>query len=688
MKPSTESNTLDFRRYLREEKRLWWVYALTLAAFFALAIIFLSRTLPQNRADATMLIEASSTDTGASAASRAGGMAGMMRMFSVGGFGSSSVNNEITLLKSLDLAERTVRAADLTTIYIERKGLSKSLLYPETPIRAALPAAVTDTLRKSFMIRTELLPDGRVNATALRKKWFKKIVFDQIKNAELPATLSTPYGEVTLTKGDASAAKPDGTQKIDIVMSGVIPAAYQLWDDMYASIPDKLSNAVKLYFKGPSDAYCEDVLTEYLNQYNQRRIERRTENARDEVKFYDDRIAEIFGSLSDTEAELEKFKSQNNIVAIKEEAELLVGNAIHKTDEIVAAQTAQDYYKLVKNTLTQSESNHTYTYTLIPVVESLGNPLIGQYNELLIQRQTLAKSAKEGNVALSTLDEQIGTLRESVLKNIDGLLTENAMRLKAMTALKSTAQSRLTKLPEYERKYITLMRDQTLKNELYMFLLQKRENAAMQMASTTTLGFVIDPPHAPLKPAKTRFYTVMGIALAMGLILPSLLALFLLLWRNRIEDPSDLASIGLEERAVLLGNDTTASLDALRKQVLANQKGNLLLVAAGKEVNADAILNSLKESAERIGRKVTILPQPSDNDALLNPAFTSALPTDTLNIMQLPQPQRLGVLEPLINADKCELLVILKSQAIKRGKLKSLLRGLYADNIITAIVKR
>lgn len=685
MKTSTESNTLDLRRYLREVKRLWWVYALTLAVFFSLAIIFLSRSLPQNRADATMLIEASSTDTG-SASSRAGGLAGMMRMFSVGGFGSSSVNNEILLLNSLDLAERTVRATGLTTTYIERKGLSKSLLYPETPIRAALPAGVADTLRKSFMIRTELLPDGRVNATALRKKWFKKTVFDQIKNAELPATLSTPYGEVTLTKGDASAAKPDGTQKIDIVMSGVIPAAYLLWDDLSVSIPDKLSNAIKIKLKGASDAYCEDVLAEYLNQYNQRRIERRAENARDEVKFYDDRIAELFGSLTETEAEIEKFKTKNNVVAIQEEAELLVENTIGKTNEIVAAQTARDYYKLVKNTLTKSEASDTYT--LIPVVESLGNPLIAQYNELVMQRQSLAKSAKEGNIALTTLDEQINTLRGSILKNVEGMITENDMKLRAMTSLKSTAQSRLNKMPEYERKYITLMRDQTLKNELYMFLLQKRENAALQMASTTTLGFVIDPPHAPLKPTNTRFYVVMGIALAMGLICPSLLALFLLLWRNRIEDPSDLASIGLEERAVLLGDDTTASLDALRKQVLANQKGNLLLMAAGKEVNADAILNSLKESAERIGRKVTILPQPSDNDALLNPAFTSALPTDTLNIMQLPQPQRLGVLEPLINADKCELLVILKSQAIKRGKLKSLLRGLYADNIITAIVKR
>ncbi len=632
-----------------------------------------------------MLIENSSTDSGSTSA-KAGGLAGLVKMFSVGGFGSSSVNNEITLLKSLDLAERTVRAANLTTTYIERKGLSKSLLYPETPICASLAAGVADTLRQSFMIRTELLPDGRVNATALRKKWFKKIVFDQIKNAELPATLSTPYGEVTLTKGDASAAKPDGTQKIDIVMSGVIPAAYQLWDDMYASIPDKLSNAVKLYFKGPSDAYCEDVLTEYLNQYNQRRIERRTENARDEVKFYDDRIAEIFGSLSDTEAELEKFKTKNNLIAIKEEAELLVETAIDNTTEIAAAQTVQNYYTMVRKELSQTDSEESYK--LIPVLSDTKNPLIEGYNELILQRQALAKSAKSGNIALNTLDEQIDALRKSVLQNVDGLLTQNAMRLKSMKSLNSTAQSRLTKLPEYERKYITLMRDQTLKNELYMFLLQKRENAALQMASTTTLGFVIDPPHAPLKPSKTPFYTVTGIALAMGLILPSLLALFLLLWRNRIEDPSDLASIGLEERAVLLSDDTTASLDALRKQVLANQKGNLLLMAAGKDVNADTILNSLKESISRIGHKVVILPQPSDNDAILNPAFTSALPQNTLNIVQLPQPQRLGVLEPLINADKCELLVILKSRTIKRGELKSLLRGLYADNIITAIEKK
>lgn len=682
---STPENTIDLRRFFREVRRLWWVYTISITALCAIALIYNTRSLRRHSADAMMLIENSSTDSG-STSTKAGGLAGLVKMFSVGGFGSSSVNNEILLLNSLDLAERTVRATGLTTTYIERKGLSKSLLYPETPIRASMAAGVTDTLRKSFMIRTELLPDGRINATAMRKRRLSKTVFDQVKNAELPATLSTPYGEVTLTKGDASAAKPDGTQKIDIVMSGVIPAAYLLWDDLSVSIPDKLSNAIKIKLKGASNAYCEDVLAEYLSQYNHRRIERRAENARDEVKFYDDRIAELFGSLTETEAEIEKFKTKNNVVAIQEEAELLVENTIGKTNEIVAAQTARDYYKLVKNTLTKSEASDTYT--LIPVVESLGNPLIAQYNELVMQRQSLAKSAKEGNIALTTLDEQINTLRGSILKNVEGMITENDMKLRAMTSLKSTAQSRLNKLPEYERKYISLMRDQTLKNELYMFLLQKRENAAMQMASTTTLGFVIDPPHAPLKPSKSRLYTMLGAALALGIILPSLLAVFLLLWRNRIEDPSDLAAIGLEERAVSIGGNTTASIDALRKQVLANPKGNLLLVASDKNADADKVIDLLKESIGHIGQSVTILPQPSDNDALLNPAFISTLPHDALNIVQLPQPQRLGVLEPLINTDKCELLVILKSRAIKRSKLKSLLRGLYADNIITAIEKK
>jgi len=679
----TESSTLDFRRYIREVKRLWWIFAAAVAGCLALAVIYLTIMLPKQYATATILIENSSTDTGGAAAGRAAGLAGMMRMFSVGGFGSSSVSNEMMLLQSLDLAKRTVQANNLNVTYIERHGLSKALLYPESPIRAALPAGVADTLSKGFMVRTELLPDGRVNAKAMRKKRFRpSIVFDEIKNATLPATLSTPYGEVTLTAGNEPMG--DSKRKIDIIMTGVRTAANILSDNIWAKVPDKLANAAEVGIFGGSDEYCESVLTEYLNQYNLRRIERRRENARDEIKFYDERIADLFGSLADTESEIEKFKTANNLVGIKEEAELLVESTIGKADEIVAAKTAQDYYTLVKQTLEKPSNG---TPALIPVVESLGNPLIASYNELVLQRQALAKSAKEGNIALTTLDEQIATLRASVLKNIDGMLTENAMRLKAMTSLKSTAESRLNKLPEYERKYINLMRDQTLKNELYMFLLQKRENAALQMASTTTLGFVIDPPHTPLKPSKMRQIIILAVALLSGIIMPAMLVLLLMLWRNRIEDTSDLSALGLEDRATVAAPGNRASMDALRKAVTATPGVNLLLVANLNDSEGTKLVDDLKASLTAIGRTVNAVNTSADNDVLLRQDFLKSLPADSLNIVVIPQPDRLQMLEPVINTDQCNLLVVLKSGSMRRDTFRRMLRGLYADSVITAIMK-
>ena len=172
------------------------------------------------------------------------------------------------------------------------------------------------------------------------------------------------------------------------------------------------------------------------------------------------------------------------------QASMLVESTVGKTEAITVERTKQEYYRTVKSTLENPESANS----LIPVVESLGNPMIAKYNELLLARKNLERSATGENPQLVALNDQIDELRTSILKNVDGMLAESRMQLEAMSGLMGTAQSRLNKMPAYEREYINLMRDRTMKNELYMFLLQKRENAALQVSSTSTLGFVIDPP--------------------------------------------------------------------------------------------------------------------------------------------------------------------------------------------------
>ncbi|MDE5922594.1 MAG: hypothetical protein K2G79_03790, partial [Muribaculum sp.] len=211
-------------------------------------------------------------------------------------------------------------------------------------------------------------------------------------------------------------------------------------------------------------------------------------------------IADLFSDLSESEEKLEKFKSENNLIGMDAQASMLVESTVGKTEAITVERTKQEYYRTVKSTLENPESANS----LIPVVESLGNPMIAKYNELLLARKNLERSAKGENPQLVALNEQIDELRGSILKNVDGMLAESRMQLEAMSGLMGTAQSRLNKMPAYEREYINLMRDRTMKNELYMFLLQKRENAALQVSSTSTLGFVIDPPHTPEKVSNTK----------------------------------------------------------------------------------------------------------------------------------------------------------------------------------------
>lgn len=151
----------------------------------------------------------------------------MMKMFSVGGFGSSSVDNEIFLIRSHDIAVRTVKALGLTSTYIERDGLKKHLLFPNSPVKATMPQSVLDTLAFPFLIRVEISPDQHVNAKTMRGRLFWRTTFDEVKDATLPVNLDTPYGPVTLTAGDMSLL--DGKKMdIDIVISGVKTAALKL----------------------------------------------------------------------------------------------------------------------------------------------------------------------------------------------------------------------------------------------------------------------------------------------------------------------------------------------------------------------------------------------------------------------------------------------------------------------------
>ena len=180
-------------------------------------------------------------------------------------------------------------------------------------------------------------------------------------------------------------------------------------------------------------------------------------------------------------------------------------------------------YEMMLNILKNPETK----FTLLPIASGMDDSgaaqVVASYNELIMQRATLMKSAKDGNVALSNLEEQIGALRVVAVDNIEKARNSTKMVINNVLNENTKDNSRIKKVPQFEREYIDLMRDKELKNDLYVFLLEKKASSMLKLASSKTPGFIIDPAFSDIKPLMKKPLIVLGLALMASLRCPSIL---------------------------------------------------------------------------------------------------------------------------------------------------------------------
>ena len=156
------------------------------------------------------------------------------------------------------------------------------------------------------------------------------------------------------------------------------------------------------------------------------------------------------------------------------------------------------------------------------MAETLGDggaaSVIGNYNALILKRLEVSKSAKADNIVLKSLTDQIDALRETAIENVNRTLDNLQIKYSTINKENSKYKGRLNTLPKYEQEYIDLMRDKELKNALYMFLLEKRENAMLKLNNTQELGFVFEPAYSAIKPnIMSKIYIVL-FGIVFGLI--------------------------------------------------------------------------------------------------------------------------------------------------------------------------
>lgn len=457
-------------------------------------------------------------------------------------------------------------------------------------------------------------------------------------------------------------------------------AAHRLYDEVSVEVNDKMADIVDLSMKYPSRKLGMAIVNTLMEQYISKRSDRRRQTAAEAIDYYNERIAAVAAELAQAEKLSADYRRAKGITAIEQEAEIMATAKLEGTMEAVKARSEIDYYTRVLETVRGRLGKNT----LIPQIESFRDTSVALYNSLIENRVALEKSARPGNPALEKLNTRIAMLSASIGENASKVIDKARNDLDVKQRIVGTAGSRLSQYPEMEREYASLLRDSEFKNQLYLFLLQNRENAVLKLYANSNPAYIFEPAYTLPKPSPVKPALAALAALLLGLVMPSIWVILRMHRNDSISEPMDVAFLGLEERTIRISAEGK-NINRLRSLLVTNPERRVIYLATPSETDR-RFVDQLRHSFTDAGLTLNLTDDAKNNSDLLRQA-TAATAPEGYCLLRVPDSQELAEISSLLNRPEAELLVLLHNGLTDRRQLRTILRGMRTDKIILAIVR-
>lgn len=526
MSQKDKSQFFDVKSLFNDYRRHWWWFVISLFLCGALAVVYVKTHNAQYAVCANVLV--SDDNTGSFTA-----MSGMSDLFG----SSANVEDEVYVISSHSVLRDVARNLGIYKTHYVKKGLLGGYLaYPDFPVDVTAESSLLDTLNTTMTFKVNVGKDGKADIKMYADG--KKI--GQEKNLRLPVSLNTKYGRYTVLP---TPDYPKGEKvKTTISISGYDDAAEDLAHSISSDRASRKSNMINLYMRTENTDYGKDVLNEIVDNYNRRGISYKNRQGEKTLEFINDRLAIISGDLSTAEKDIQDYKKDHKITDVGVEASYNMGVRGTADHALVQAETESEIIKMTRDFLRQPGNE----FQLVPITSNMPKSLgdaINEYNNLVIKRMEVADNARGNNTALRRLDESIGSLRRNIDTSLTKALETSQVQVREARSRLNSSLSKLGNVPAQEREFLGLKRQQAVKQELYIFLLQRREETAMMIANAIPKGRIIDEAYSLSQPVSVKMKTVLAIALLIGLIVPCLLLYLRRLFRTKFDDMQELRAL-------------------------------------------------------------------------------------------------------------------------------------------------
>ena len=530
-----ETSSINFQTIYTAVILHWKWFVLSLIICMGCAMIYLRYKTPVYQAYAKLLIKDDDSRG-------RGGKSGVLTTSNLGIMSNSTgIDNEMEILSSLSIAQQAVRDLKLYVNYSLEGKVKDHLIYNSEPISVDLDPSHLEKL--NYPISLEINRKGSsytVTGEYLNPKTGVKNSIEKTITS-FPTRIDTKTGIITLQSNGDRGLLPEGRAlKVTILSPKSVAAKYA--GSLSVSQTSKTTTIAELVLKDESPQRAVDYLRQLAICYNRQANEDKNEIAVRTEEFINGRLEKINAELGSTEGSLEEYKKRNNMVELKVNAVQAVQNQDLYSQKLAEANTQMALLNSISEYMNDPSNKYQTLPSNVGLSDASATSLIDKYNDIVITRNRLLRSASESSPTVTPLTAQLDDLTSSIKRAMIQARKSMEIERNNIANMYGRYASQTNATPEQERILTQIGRQQDVKSGLYLMLLQKREENSISLAATADKGKLIDDPQYMGK-VSPKNSMIMLIALILGLAIPAGVIFIVNFMRYKIEGHDDVAKL-------------------------------------------------------------------------------------------------------------------------------------------------
>ncbi|MBC6998000.1 tyrosine-protein kinase [Cytophaga sp. FL35] len=427
------------------------------------------------------------------------------------GGGKNKVEDELQIINSRSNFIQVVKDLNLNSKILLQGKIKEMELYKNPPVNISFIAADSVLNRAKYEFFITIASSTTFGFTEEEDKPVKVYAFGK--------NIPTPIGDIVITP-NVGIFENYKDRQLRVAVNPISDVARSYQKSIVVSNPGEFSNIVNLTLEDAIKEKATDILDALVNVYNQNAIEDKQIIADRTSNFIDERIANIATDLSSVDQSAQDFKTERGVTDIAAETNVNLNVGVANQQELANARNQLNIAASMQQ-LVQQQGN----YEVLPTNLGLSDPsitsTIDRYNQLVLERRRLLKSSNEKNPVIVNLDQQISGLKNSMQSSLGGTVNNLGMTVNSLSSQQARFNSKIYSSPANERALRDITRQQQTTESLYLYLLQKREEAQITAASSSPKSKVIDRAYSvsnlPVSPKKKIIYLA---SIILGLLVP------------------------------------------------------------------------------------------------------------------------------------------------------------------------